>query len=144
MVQSSPQHKEIMLNHLRLGHPNFMYLKRLFLSLFLNKNTSSIQCDMCEFAKHSRSSYHLTSYKASFPFATIHSDILGPSKVPNITGARWFVLFVDDHTRLSWVYMMKHKSETAKLFKTFHKMIKLNSTQPFRSSIQIMPEIILT
>ncbi|MCB7430195.1 transposase family protein, partial [Erysipelatoclostridium ramosum] len=51
-----------------------------------------------------------------------------------MTGVRWFLLFVDDHTRLSLIYMMKQKSETSNLFKTFHKMVQ---TQ-FDTSIQII------
>ncbi|RVW88140.1 Retrovirus-related Pol polyprotein from transposon RE1 [Vitis vinifera] len=39
------------------------------------------------------------------------SDIWGPSRVHNISGARWFVSFVDDHTRVTWVFLMKEKSE---------------------------------
>lgn len=35
-------HKEIMMNHLLLGYPNFLYLKRLFSSLFINKDIFSI------------------------------------------------------------------------------------------------------
>lgn len=51
----------------------------------------------------------------------------------HITGSRWFLLFVDDHTRLSWVFIMKEKSETSSIFKSFHAMIK---TQ-FSTNIQI-------
>lgn len=25
-------------------------------------------------------------------------------------GARWFVSFIDDHTRITWIFLMKHKS----------------------------------
>ena len=64
-------------------------------------------------------------YEASNPFSTIHSDIWGPSRIKkNINGARWFLSIIDDHTRLSWVYLMKEKSEASSLIIQFHRMVK--------------------
>lgn len=38
--------REIMLWHRRLGHPIFSYLRRLFPSLFENKDITSFDCEM--------------------------------------------------------------------------------------------------
>ena len=64
----------------------------------------------------------------------IHSDISGPSKVNNIIGARWFITFIDDHTRLCWVFLLEEKSYAESTFQFFHQMIK---TQ-FQIHIQIL------
>lgn len=37
-INQSNKNSAIMLWHYRLGHPNFMYLQKLFPSLFINKN----------------------------------------------------------------------------------------------------------
>ena len=124
---------EIMLWHYRLGHPNVMYLKHLFPSLF-NKNPKSFECEICQLSKQVRSHFPFQPYKASSPFSMIHSDIWGPSRIKNVTGTRWFVSFIDDHTRLTWVFLMKEKSETGQIFKNFKNMIQ---TQ-FQSKIQIL------
>ena len=42
--------QQIMLLHCRLGHPNFVYLKYLFPSLF--QKHDSFQCEVCRLAKH--------------------------------------------------------------------------------------------
>ena len=52
----------------------------------------------------------------------------------NINGARWFVTLINDHTRTTWTFLMKEKSETATNFQFFHTMI---STQ-FKSQIQVL------
>ncbi|KAG8498075.1 hypothetical protein CXB51_007302 [Gossypium anomalum] len=52
------------------------------------------------------------------------SDLWGASRVKNITGARWFITFIDDHTRVCWVYLLKEKSETPKVFQNFHSMVR--------------------
>ena len=114
----------IMLWHFRLGHPNFQYLRKLFPTLFKNINPKLLQCEICQFSKHVRSNYPIQGYKSSHPFTMIHSDIWGPSKVKTISGTRWFLTFIDDHTRLTWVYLMKEKSETSTRFKDFHTMIQ--------------------
>lgn len=125
---------EIMLNHYRLGHPNFLYLEKLFPSLFKDKNSKFFQCEVCQFSKHVRNSYPNLPYKKSHPFSLIHSDIWGPSRIKNITGTRWFILFVDDHTRITWLFLMKEKSEAGQIFKNFNAMIQ---TQ-FQTKIQVL------
>ena len=130
----SNKESAIMLWHFRLGHPNFTYLSKLFPSLFINKNPKFFQCEICQLSKHCCSSYPLQGYKPSQPFSIIHSDIWGPSRIQNITGARWFVSFVDDHTRLTWVFLMKEKSETESIFRNFHNMIQ----NQFQTKIQVL------
>lgn len=114
--------EEIMLWHSRLRHPSFQYLQYLFSNLFRNKNLSSFQCDVCQLSKHHRASFHTRTYHASRQFSLIHSDVCGPTKTPTNSGKRWFITFIDDHTRLSWVYLLKDKSEVERYFKFFFDM----------------------
>ena len=55
---ASTQNKDsiVMLWHYRLGHPNFMYLKKLFPNL-INKDSAYFQCEVCQLSKHSQNSY---------------------------------------------------------------------------------------
>ena len=123
---------EIRLWHWRLGHPNFPYL--LFPSLFKNINMSQFNCEVYELAKHQRSVFRDHPYKKSAPFTLIHSDIWCPSRVPNLSNTCWFISFIDDHSRLCWIYLMKEKSETFSIFKQFSLMVQ---TQ-FNSKIKIV------
>lgn len=50
-----------------------------------------------------------------------------------LSGARWFITFIDDHIRLCWVYLLKNKSVAEQTFKIFFSMVK---TQ-FNTQIQI-------
>lgn len=123
-----------MLWHYRLGHPNFTYVEKLFPHLFINKKSNLYQCEICQLAKHTRHVYPSLQYKPSHPFSVIHSDIWGPSRVKNINGARWFITFIDDHTRTTWTFLMKEKSETTTIFQSFHTMI----SNQFQSNIQVL------
>ncbi|KAK2988761.1 hypothetical protein RJ640_025920 [Escallonia rubra] len=117
------QKSEIWLWHRRLGHASFGYLKKLFPSLFTKCDVSSFQCEVCELAKSHRVSFPLALNKSPDPFMIIHSDVWGPSKVNSLGGSRWFVTFIDDCTGMTWVQLMKSKSEVNVLFQQFCKMI---------------------
>ncbi|CAN1141377.1 Retrovirus-related Pol polyprotein from transposon TNT 1-94 [Linum perenne] len=125
---------QVMLWHNRLEHPSFGYLERLLPKLFQNKSFKDFQCETCQLAKHTRSVYSGVNYRPTQPFAIIHSDIWGPTRVKNVNGAKWFITFIDDHTRLTWTFLMKEKSETSDMFKEFYGMIL---TQ-FHTKIQVL------
>jgi hypothetical protein len=57
--------------------------------------------------------------KSDIHFALIHSNVWGPSLVSIVSGVRWFVTFVDDCTRMTWLYLLKHKDEVFKVFNHF-------------------------
>ncbi|CAH9095142.1 unnamed protein product, partial [Cuscuta europaea] len=65
---------QIQLWHYRLGHPNVLYLEKIFPSLFINKS-SAFDCEFCQLAKHTKSHYPSLPYKPSKPFSLIHSDV---------------------------------------------------------------------
>jgi hypothetical protein len=44
------------------------------------------------------------------------------------------VLFIDDHSRFTWIYFLKHRSELPQIYITFANMVK---TQ-FSCSIKIL------
>ena len=64
----------------------------------------------------------------------IHNDIWGLSRTKNISRSRWFVTFIDDHTRLTWIFLMIDKFEVDQIFINFHKMIQ----NKFQAQIQIL------
>lgn len=126
--------REIWLWHRRLGHPSFSYMKYLFPDLFSNLKDPIFTCETCILAKSHRVPFPISLNKSDIPFALIHSDVWGPSPVTTISGIRWFVTFVDDCTRMTWLYLMKHKDDVFDIFRTFHTMIQ---TQ-FSANAQIL------
>ena len=133
----------IMLEHYCLGHPNFSYLENLVPSLFINKNLKSFQCEVCQLAKHTQSNYPNHEYKSYQPFSMIHSDIWGPTRVKNITRSKWFVSFVDDHTRTTWMFLMKDKFEVSSIIKSFNNIIQTQFATKFKFFELTIPRITL-
>lgn len=106
---SSQNRESALLWHYRLGHPSFIYLKMSFPNL-INKSLV-FQCEICQLSKHPRNSFPIQPYKKSHPFYMIHSDIWGPSRIKNISGHRWLVTFIDDHTHITWLFLMKENQK---------------------------------
>ncbi|KAH9768480.1 Integrase catalytic domain-containing protein [Citrus sinensis] len=125
---------EIWLWHRRLGHVSFGYLKKLFPSLFLKFNVCNFKCDVCELSKSHRTTFPLSLNKNPVPFMVVHSDVWGLSKVSTIGGARWFVTFIDDCSKMTWIFLMKSKDEVNSLFQRFYKMV----TTQFHTQIRVL------
>lgn len=91
-------------------------------------------CDACEFGEHTQSTYKAIGLLSYEPFILMHYDVWGPCLVTAVSGAKWFVTFIDCFTRMTWIYMMKHKNEVIKCFQDLHKMV---NTQ-FNAKVRIL------
>jgi Integrase core domain len=67
-------------------------------------------------------------------FELVHSDVWGPAAVESYNGFKYFVIFIDDFSRTTWIYLMKNKSEVFSHFQNFTNMIE---TQ-FNKNIKIL------
>ncbi|KAK2972925.1 hypothetical protein RJ640_015640 [Escallonia rubra] len=108
--------------HCRLGHPSLPVLKKLCPQFH---DISSVDCESCHFAKHHRSSLSpRVNKRVEFAFELVHSDVWGPCPILAKSGFRYFVTFVDDFSRMTWIYFMKNRSEVFAHFSAFCAEIK--------------------
>ncbi|KAJ4813156.1 polyprotein [Rhynchospora pubera] len=118
--------------HLRFGHLNFGGLKELSKKSMV-KGLPHIEncdkfCEGCVLGKHPKSSFPKeASYRAKKPLELIHTDICGPITPNSLGKHRYFITFVEDFSRRTWVYFLKEKSEAFAVFKKFKVLVeKLN------------------
>ncbi|CAL8114281.1 unnamed protein product [Prunus armeniaca] len=128
--------QQIWLWHRRLGHPSFSYMKHLIPDLFSGFKDSDFTCDTCILAKSHRVPYLLSTTKCTTQFMLIHSDVWRPSPITAPSGVRWFVTFIDDCTRMTWLYLLKNKNEVFFRFQLFHKQMKTR----FNAQIHILAQ----
>ena len=57
--------------------------------------------------------------QASAPFELVHSDVWGPCPIMSPTGFKYFVTFVDNFSRVTWLYLMKSRFELFSHFSAF-------------------------
>ena len=54
----------------------------------------------------------------------IQFDVWGPSLINSIGGSRYFVVFIDDYSRYSWVFLMCSRDELLNIYRNFANMVK--------------------
>ena len=54
----------------------------------------------------------------------IHSDICGPMSTKALSNGEYFVTFVDDHSRKTWIYFLKTKDEDFDRFREFKALVE--------------------
>ena len=68
--------------------------------------------ELCELGKHRRSFYSsCDDIPSSTPFDLLHCDVRDASRTPIILGHHYYIVFVDDYTCVSCVYLLYDRSE---------------------------------
>ena len=105
--------------HSRLGHTLLHVLKNIE-GLSFPENTNKIMpCDVCHYAKHSRSYFPKSLSRASKPFELLHYDLWGPYRHKTYSSCNAFLTIVDDCTRCTWTYLLSSKTQVYTLFQKF-------------------------
>jgi hypothetical protein len=54
----------------------------------------------------------------------VHSDLCGPLSSPSFYGCKYFLTFIDDFSRRTWVYLLKLKSEVFDKFLAYKALVE--------------------
>ena len=57
----------------------------------------------------------------------IHTDLAGPQKTSSLKVNLYYIIFIDDMTRMCWIYFLKSKLEIVGVFWNFKKRIENQS-----------------
>ncbi|KAK2990141.1 hypothetical protein RJ640_007543 [Escallonia rubra] len=82
-------------------------------------------CEGCLVGKQHRHSFPKESIsRAKAPLELIHTDVCGPIDLTSLGKNKYFLLFIDDYSRKTWVYFLKQKSEVFSTFKRFKALVE--------------------
>ncbi|KAJ4746261.1 Gag/pol [Rhynchospora pubera] len=106
--------------HCRLGHPAAALTRRILLNCNLpcNNNELPMCCD-CAVAKCHKLPFNSSVSNTVAPLELLHADVWGPAPVISNNSFKYFVIFVDDFTRFTWIFFLTSKSEVLRVFSTF-------------------------
>ncbi|KAM2607610.1 hypothetical protein TB2_036145 [Malus domestica] len=112
--------------HQRLGHPSFKILNQIVSKscISISDRISKSLCSSCALGKCSKLSFHTVSCHTRKPLELVHTDVWGPSPTISVHGFRYYIIFVDDFTKYSWLFPLKYKSEAFAIFTQFKSMIE--------------------
>ena len=129
IAKSITSEDDITLWHYRLGHLGVENIRLLADGRGKGINISKdIQLDkVCEhylYGGQHKLSFPNTATRASTILELIHTDICGPMNVTSVGGSRYFIIFIDDKTRMTFISFIKTKNEVFEKFKDFKALVE--------------------
>jgi hypothetical protein len=112
--------------HFRLRHCSFVLMSHVLnnshlpITSVINKTSF---CDCCQLGKSKRLPFHSSDRISSHPLELIHAD-LWTSHVLSKRGCKYYVLYVDDFSRHTWIYPIHANSETYVYFVKFKTLVE--------------------
>ena len=111
--------------HRRLAHLNPEYIRNMILPISKDSKKPPGPCSTCILTKHKRAPQKkTTATRATQPFELIHSDSCTIT-TPSLSGALYYLLFIDDYTRWTYVYFLSKKNSE-------------NCTQAFKETLNLI------
>jgi hypothetical protein len=113
--------------HGRLGHPYFKIVSRVLqfnkLPFVSNKQSGTHICDACQQAKSHQLPFPKSISVSKAPLELVFSDVWGPA--PSSFGNHsYYVLFINDFSKFTWIYLLKHKFEVFDKFQSFQAHVE--------------------
>jgi hypothetical protein len=71
-------------------------------------------CEHCIYGKQSQVRFPSRATRENGVLELVHSDVFGHFSVPSLGGSLYYVSFIDDFSRKTWIYFLRKKSEVFK------------------------------
>jgi hypothetical protein len=116
--------------HRCLGHPGTDILSQLSSSSAIHCSHSPTElCHACQLGCHTRLPFSSSTSCTTKPFELIHCD-LWTSPIASVSGYKYYLVILDDHTHYLWTYPLRLKSDTFDALSSFfaYVSIQLGST----------------
>ena len=82
------------------------------------------ECDACILGKHNKQCFHDSHSRAHGKLELVHLNLCGPMPIPSTNGNKYMMPFIDDYTRMCWVYLLKNKFDAFQTYNNFHTWIE--------------------
>lgn len=76
-------------------------------------------CKGCALGKYSKASFPSSDSRATSILELVHSDICGPMSSQSLRGYEYFLIFIDDFSRKTWICFLRTKDEVFSYFQEF-------------------------
>jgi hypothetical protein len=88
------------------------------------KKPTNTLCKHCQQGKQTKTRFKSKEYSMTRPLEIVHTDLVGPTTTKGLKGEKYFMLLVDDYTRMTAVFFLKNKSEDFENFKIYKEMVE--------------------
>jgi hypothetical protein len=91
---------------------------------FLDCNLEVNLCEHFIYGKHNRVRFPSGATREKWILELTHSDVFGPTPVPSLGGSLYYVSFIDDFSKKTWLYFLRKKSYGFENFKEFTYLVE--------------------
>ncbi|SGY15562.1 BQ5605_C013g07405 [Microbotryum silenes-dioicae] len=98
---------------------------------YSDKDVEEFVCNACLGSKGHRLPFPDSESHSPERLGLVHSDVLS-FPTPSLTGKRYLVTFLDDHSRKLWAYAIDHKSDVFPTFQTWLAEVELQTDARLR------------
>jgi hypothetical protein len=113
--------------HRRYAHINYQalpFLKKMVEGIPELQSTHEGICKGCALGKNIKKPFPSNNNRSKEILDLIHSDVCGPMPVKSLGGSLYYVIFIDDYSRKTWLYLLKTKDEVFNKFQEFKAEIE--------------------
>lgn len=76
------------------------------------------------YGKHNRVKFPFGATRENEILTLIHNDVFGPVPIPSLGGSLYYIRFIDDLSKNTWLYFLKKKSEVFNKFTEFKDLVE--------------------
>jgi hypothetical protein len=113
--------------HQRMGHLHHGAL-RILREITIGIPDFSVEhhdvCRGCAMGKYTKASFPSSDSRAAGILDLIHSDVSGRMSSTSLSGFEYYVLFIDDYSKKTWIFFLKTKDEVFKRFQEFKALVE--------------------
>ena len=113
-ISSSSSQEDSSVWHACLGHLPYSTMQKLnqFVRGVSSLSSTDAVCEACQQGKQHRDAFpNEAEFRAKKVLELIHTDLCGPITSNSLGGSIFFMLIIDDYSRMTWVYLLKSKAD---------------------------------
>jgi hypothetical protein len=84
-------------------------------------------CRGCALGKFSKASSPSSDTRSARILDLVHTDVCGPMTRRSLSGCEYYLTFINDYSRNTWIYFLKAKSEVFTRFQEFRALVENQS-----------------
>ena len=85
---------------------------------------SNTLCEACWHGKKTKVQFKTKEHFSSHPLELIHTDLCGHMRTKGLDGELYFILVIDDYTRMTVVSFLKKNSKAFECFKIYKELVE--------------------
>lgn len=107
-----------------LHHGALNILKEIVTGFSKMKTKKNEVCKGCALGKYAKTSFPSSNIRSKGILDLVHSYVCGPMTTVSLNGYDYYVTFIDDFSKKTWIYFLKNKDELFSRFKVFKALME--------------------